>query len=221
MLTDLKPLIRRTVEIDYTHKHRHLGGSLSALPIIAEIFNNALREPAYTDVFILSKGHAAPAYYAVLEAIGFHPDVSLPHPDYDPENGIPCTTGSLGHGLPVAVGYALGFKMNGDNDHGCVHVLLGDGECLEGTTWEALRLAQHLGLKDYLKIYVDCNGWQGSCRTLCEAYYVLASMSAIVFPMKLIDTKRGAGVSLFEKNPDWHTHLITDAEYKQIMEELK
>lgn len=212
-MKEMKYLVRRTVEIDYQHKHRHAGGSLSALPIIANIFATMRHGE---DVFILSKGHAAPAYYAVLEAHGYKPDTSHPHPYRDLANGIPVTTGSLGHGLPLAVGFALANKLRGS--YARVSVLLGDGESLEGTTWEALHLAAHLQLGQHLFVHVDQNGWQGSCRTLCGS--VCDAMRRI-YPVTVHQTRRGAGVSLFEKNEEWHTHLITSDEYASIMEELR
>lgn len=207
---ELKQLIRRTIEIDYEHQHRHASSSLSALPIIADIFSQMNHAD---DVFILSKGHAAPAYYAVLEAWGYHPDTSYPHPYRDPANGIPVTTGSLGHGLPLAVGFALGKAMQGQR--GTVFVLLGDGETLEGTTWEALHLADHFDLGN-LHVYVDRNGWQGSRKCLVDTLPALMP----VFPVWAVETKRGQGVRLFEDHQDWHTHTITCAEFAQIMEEL-
>ncbi len=162
-----KSLIRRTIGIDFTYKHNHLPGSLSALPIIDHIYSNmnvvGYREDGTKiqdfklnrDVFILSKGHAAAAWYAVLETKGFRPDCSKPHPEIDLVTGVTATTGSLGHGLPMAVGIALAKKLS--NEDGTVHVLLGDGECAEGTTWESILLAGAWKL-DNLTIHVDGNG---------------------------------------------------------------
>lgn len=209
---NLKKLIRRTVEIDYKKQHRHASGSLSALPIMVEIFGKMRRD---VDTFILSKGHAAPAYYAVLEAMGYEPDISHPHPYRDPIQGIPVTTGSLGHGLPLAVGWALANKMRGGDAR--VYVLLGDGEALEGTTWEALHLATALGLEEHLSVHVDANGWQGSCRTICKT----EEFMPMIFPVTIHHTKRGAGVPLLEQNESWHTHTITEEEFATIMESLK
>ena len=209
---NLKQLIRRTVEIDYKKQHRHASGSLSALPIMVGIFEQMRRD---IDVFILSKGHAAPAYYAILEALGYAPDISHPHPYRDPANGIPATTGSLGHGLPMAVGWALANKLAGSDAR--VYVLLGDGEALEGTTWESLHLAAALDLYQHLFVHVDANGWQGSCRTICKADHFMSW----IYPVTVHETKRGAGVPLLEENESWHTHTITDEEFAQIMESLK
>jgi transketolase N-terminal domain/subunit len=209
---NLKKLIRRTVEIDYRKQHRHASGSLSALPIMVEIFKDVRPE---VDTFILSKGHAAPAYYAILEELGYKPDISHPHPYRDPERGIPATTGSLGHGLPLAVGWALANKMRGEDAR--VYVLLGDGEALEGTTWESLHLAAALKLEENLFVHVDANGWQGSCRTICKT----EDFMPMIFPVTIHRTKRGAGVRLLEENESWHTHTITDEEFATIMEDLK
>jgi len=206
-----KELIRRTVEIDYTQGHRHLAGSLSALPIIAGVYERL--DPAH-DVFILSKGHAAPALYAVLESRGYKPDVRNAHPERDPANGIVVTTGSLGHGLPLAVGFALAKKLRGEP--GVVSVLLGDGETLEGTTWESLHLAKRLGLDLILDVHVDANGWQGSCRTICATERTLCE----IFPVMIHHTRRGDGVPYFEEHSDWHTHTITPEEFAVITKQL-
>ena len=128
-------LIRRTIEIDHKHGMHHLPSALSALPVIAGVYDKF--HPG--DVFVLSKGHAYAALGAVLESRGLRPDYTHSHPDRDPANGVTCTAGSLGHGLPMAVGIALGKKLAGEP--GTVHVLVGDGEALEGTTWESLLMA--------------------------------------------------------------------------------
>lgn len=207
---DLKSLMRRTVEIDYRGKHRHLPGSLSALPIIADIYEQMTAD----DVFILSKGHSCAALYAVLEAIGYHPDVSLVHPERDPANGVTITAGSLGHGLPIGVGIAYAKRLL--NQPGFVHVLMGDGECHEGTTWEALLLAARLNLHPTLAVHVDCNGWQGSEAVLMDCIFLMRN----IFPVAAHDTKKGAGIKMFEEHPEKSVHLVTDEDYAAIMKEL-
>ena len=210
-ITDLKPLIRRVVEIDYLHHHRHAPSSLSALPVVAAIYDGMGPD----DVFILSKGHAAAALYAVLEAHGFHPDITKVHPERDPANGVDITSGSLGHGLPIAVGMAWAKQMRGEP--GTVHVLMGDGECQEGTTWEALNLARRLCL-DNLEIHIDWNGRQCCDLVLVDCREDIAAL----FPeITIHKTVKGGGVKLFEKTPWKSTHLITAADYAAIMEELK
>jgi len=210
--TDYKPLIRRMVEIDYRYKHRHLPGSLSAIRIIADIYAGMdLKQ----DIFILSKGHSCSALYAVLESYGMKPDVTLVHPERDEANGVQITAGSLGHGLPIGVGMAWAKKLRGEP--GIVHVLLGDGESLEGTIWEGLHMAARLGLHDNLVVHLDDNGYQGSDATLVDC---LPAMRAI-YPIKTYGYKKGQGVKMFEAVPEQSVHLVTDAEYAAIMEELK
>ena len=207
----MKQLIRRTVEIDFRYKHRHLPGTLSALPIIAMLYDQM--RPA--DVFILSKGHSCAALYAVLEHRGFKPDVTKVHPERDPANGITITAGSLGHGLPIGVGIALARKR--DLQPGIVHVLMGDGECLEGTTWEALHLARRLDIESRLFVHIDANLHQGADLLLDGAIYRLNS----IFPVQIHFGRIGDGVKFFEDRPDETVHKITDEEFAQIMEDLK
>jgi transketolase N-terminal domain/subunit len=207
-----RSLLRRTVEIDFVHKHRHLGaGTLSALPIMAEVFEYM----APPDTFILSKGHACAALYAILESRGFHPNVANVHPERDPNNGITITSGSLGHGLPIGLGIAFARSLSGHP--GKVHVLMGDGECLEGTTWEAINLARRLNLHSRLKVHVDANGFQGSDRTLDSCAHRLLEMYA---GMTIYDYPPGYGVPLIEALGSG-THLVTLEEYREIMEGLK
>lgn len=206
---DMKALMRRTVEIDYLNRHRHLPGSLSALPIIADIYEGMTEH----DVFLLSKGHSCAALYAVLEATGKHPDVRLVHPERDEANGVTITAGSLGHGLPIAVGIAYAKQLA--DKPGTVHVLMGDGECEEGTTWEALWLAKRLDLVN-LMVHVDCNGWQGSEALLVDC---ISTMKQI-FPIIAHETKKGKGIQMFEEHPERSVHLVTNGEFASIMEEL-
>ena len=211
MSYDLKALIRRTVTIDFEHKHRHLPGSLSALPIIADIYEKL----GPIDCFLLSKGHACAALYAVLESKGFHPDVSKVHPERDPENGIEITAGSLGHGLPIAVGRALAHRFAGTR--GTVHVLIGDGEALEGTTWEALHIAKRFLLEDRLRIHCDCNHQQGAGPLLSNCFPAMNR----IFPVTGHFYGQGHGVPFFEARSGDSVHALTPAEYKHIMESLK
>jgi transketolase len=209
---DYKALIRRMVEIDYHFKHRHLPGSLSALPIIADIYANM--DPEH-DIFILSKGHSAAALYAVLESYGMHPELKHVHPERDVANGVQITAGSLGHGLPIGVGMAWAKKLRGEP--GKIHVLMGDGESLEGTTWESLHMAARLELQHILIVHVDDNGYQGSDKTLisCEAH-----MRAI-YPIITDASQKGKGIKMFEAAPEKSVHLVNDEEFAAIMKELQ
>jgi len=211
MTFDLKALRLRMVEIDYKHGHRHLPGALSALPIIAGIYETM--DLAH-DVFILSKGHACSALYAVLEACGYAPDVSKCHPERDLANGIAMTSGSLGHGLPTAVGVALAKRIRGEV--GTVHVLIGDGEAQEGTTWEALNLAARFSITN-LNVHLDDNGYQGSEAALVDD---IGGRMAALFPIFIHCTKKGEGIAMFEREPARSVHMITAEEFAAINAEL-
>ncbi len=157
----------------------HLGASLSAIDIIAVLYFMKMRHnprnPAWNerDRFILSKGHAAPALYAVLAELGYFPNRELMslrsmgsilqgHPD-SKTPGVDICTGSLGQGLSLGVGMALAAKMDASDYK--IYVLLGDGELNEGQVWEAALTAAHYRL-DNLVVIVDRNGFQltGSTR---------------------------------------------------------
>lgn len=145
-------LIKRIYDISYHHKIGHLSSTLSAAPIIDEIYQT--KKPQ--EKFILSSGHAALALYCVLEKhLGYDAEMLFDkhgvHPHRDIEHDIHCSTGSLGMGITVACGYAL---ANPDQD---VYCLVSDGECGEGSVWEALRFISEAKL-DNLKVYVNANG---------------------------------------------------------------
>lgn len=157
---------KRLLRMHYESGVGHIGGNLSALDAMLVVFHEHLRAQ---DKFILSKGHSAGALYTALWSIGrlqdedlklFHKDDTLlaGHP---PASGIPeisFATGSLGHGLSLAAGTALGFRFK-KND-GRVICLTSDGEWQEGSTWEALIFACHHRLKN-LTVLVDHNNLQG------------------------------------------------------------
>lgn len=143
-----KELRRRIIEKAYEYKLPHSSSAFSCLDALAHIYENILGPE---DTFILSKGHGAMALYAVLENQGKRPTWQM-HPDYREEVGIAATTGSLGHGLPIAVGRALGKKYKGQ---GRVYVMMGDCEMSEGSNWEALTLANALEVN--LTTLVDWN----------------------------------------------------------------
>ena len=152
----------------------HPGGSLSAVELMASVFYNHMRidpeNPRWEgrDRFVLSKGHAAPCYYAVLAELGFisrdefksfrqlH-SILQGHPDCKKVPGVDASTGSLGQGCSIAVGMALAAKQLKKDTK--VYTILGDGECQEGQIWEAFMAANHYKL-DNLTIIIDNNGLQ-------------------------------------------------------------
>lgn len=158
----------------------HPGGSLSATDIVASLYfggvmNYSEDDPQHPerDYFILSKGHAAPVLYAALAELGLVPDDELltlrklhsrlqGHPDSKKLPGVEVSTGSLGQGLSIAAGVALGMRIDRQNEGGPkrrVFALLGDGEIEEGQVWEAAMFAAHYEL-DNLVAIVDNNNLQ-------------------------------------------------------------
>ena len=155
-------------------KSGHPGGSLGAADIMTYLYfeemdvDPANPSRAARDRFVLSKGHCAPALYAVLAERGFFPKEELEtlrhigsrlqgHPNMNDTPGVDMSTGSLGQGISAAVGMALAAKHWGDSY--CVYTLLGDGECEEGQVWEAAMFAGNHDL-DNLVAIVDHNGLQ-------------------------------------------------------------
>ena len=244
----------------------HPGGSLSAVELVASVFYNHMRiDPknphwADRDRFVLSKGHAAPCYYAVLAELGFisrdefknfrqlH-SILQGHPDCKKVPGVDASTGSLGQGCSIAVGMALGAKVQGKDTK--VFTLLGDGECQEGQIWEALMSAAHYKL-DNLTVIVDNNGLQidgptakvmnsepldqkmdafGFNTIICNGNSLADLEQAfILFDRShgsgkptcfLLHTTKGLGVSFMENAVDWHGKAPNDAEYDKAMAELR
>ena len=152
----------------------HLAGSLSCIDILIALYfgilNHRPLDPDWVnrDRFVLSKGHAAPAFYVSLAMAGYFPENELStlrkinsrlqgHPDCKKLPGIEISTGSLGQGFSAAVGMALGYKY--DKKDGHIYCLLGDGECDEGQVWEAAMFASHYDLRNITAI-IDRNGYQ-------------------------------------------------------------
>ena len=149
----MKDLYKRLLDICYERQLHHLGSYFSALQIIDQIYSEMDKD----DIFILSNGHAVVALYVILEkyygldAVELHEKYG-DHPKRNELDKLHCSTGSLGMGVTVAVGRAL---ANPDRD---VYCLLSDGECAEGSVWEALRFAFENKVTN-LKLYVNANGW--------------------------------------------------------------
>ncbi len=167
-----KRVYRSIVEMGRIEKSVHVGASLSVADILVTIyFARGLRDdgaPTRRDWLILSKGHAAPALYAVLAELGViprgmlrkircfdglegHPSVSIP--------GVDVSTGSLGQGLSIGAGIAYAMRLEGTDDTYRVFVILGDGELDEGQVWEAAATITHYNISNVIPI-VDVNGFQ-------------------------------------------------------------
>ena len=163
-----------TLRMIYKCGKGHYGGALSAAEIVATLYFHELRirshQPDWPerDRFILSKGHAAPVWYAALAECGFFPISWLEtfkqmgsrlqgHPDMTKTPGVDMTSGALGEGLSAGVGIALAQRI--DDSSSRVYVLMGDGEMQEGCVWEAILAAAHNRLGNLVAI-VDRNGLQ-------------------------------------------------------------
>jgi transketolase len=241
----------------------HPGGSLSAADIITYLYfakmNIDPKDPDAPDRdrFVLSKGHAAPALYSVLAARGFFPEKDLEtlrhigsylqgHPCMNLTPGVDASTGSLGQGISVACGLALGAKINKAGYR--VYALLGDGELEEGQVWEAAMFAAAKKL-DNLTVIVDNNGLQidGSIDEVNSPYPIDEKFRAFGFNVYCIDghdfdaiddavtkaekikgvptaiiakTVKGKGVSFMENQVGWHGKAPDEQQYKDAMEEL-
>lgn len=153
MKKNIDKLNKRILEISVKHNLSHLGSCFTALPIIYEIYNKKKPE----DKFVLSSGHAGLALYVVLEHF-YKVDAEYLlethgiHPERDLENFIDVSTGSLGLGITIAAGIALA------NRNINVYCLISDGECAEGSIWEALRFIDDENLSN-IEVHANVNGW--------------------------------------------------------------
>ena len=147
-----KALRRRISEISHSAHFSHLGSCLSSIDLIDAVYKHKRKG----EVFILSNGHAAIAWYVVLEKYGMLNRKTIKklnvHPDRNSKMGIHVSTGSLGQGLPIAVGLAVADRSKK------VYCMISDGECAEGSIWESLRVAHQLELENLI-ILVNANGW--------------------------------------------------------------
>ena len=252
--------------IESTHgaKAGHPGGSLSATEMFTYLYFKELNidpknpKAPDRDRFVLSKGHTAPGLYAALAHRGFFPVEDLPtlrhidsylqgHPNMNTVPGVDMSTGSLGQGISVAVGMALGAKHQ--NKDFRVYTLLGDGEIQEGQVWEACMAAAHYKL-DNLVVIVDNNGLQidGNIADVMSPYPIFDKLVSFGFHTIAIDghdfdaiekalkqaktvkgqptailmtTIKGKDVSYMENDAGWHGKAPNDAEYEVAMTELK
>lgn len=165
---------KMALEAVHSAKSGHPGGSLSCMDILTYLYSEEMKidpknpKDCDRDRFVLSKGHASPAIYAILAENGFIPKEDIKtfrsadsylqgHPDMKGVAGIDMSTGSLGQGISAACGMALAAKLDGKEYR--VYSVLGDGECEEGQVWEAAMFAAHYKL-DNLTAFLDFNGLQ-------------------------------------------------------------
>ncbi len=173
----------KVMELHYKTKAGHLGGSLSCIDALVVLYTSILEKE---DVFVLSKGHSASALYVALWLVGHIDDKILDtycmdatklggHPPVNTISEILFGSGSLGHGLSLASGVALGKKIN--RQGGRVFCLCSDGEFQEGSIWEAVIFSVHNQLGN-LCVLVDCNGWQGFGSTVEVASMHLGGLAS-------------------------------------------
>ena len=252
--------IRKNIlKIAHSSKGPHTGTALSCVDILTVLYFDILQIPSFDDsqrdIFIMSKGHGAMALYATLFEKGYISQEhflsyyknggALPaHLDKQTSDAIEISSGSLGHGLPQALGFAYSKKLRALD--GGVYVLMGDGETQEGSVWEATMLAPKMGL-DNLTVLIDRNNLQGygrpselvSFEPLEEKF---ASFNwdvqrvdghnheqlrkALLKPAKapkmiICDTVKGKGVSFMEDEMKWHYFIVTDEYLEQAIAELE
>jgi len=203
----MNELEKRLVDITYQEKLSHLSSTLSALPIIEEIY--AKRQD--DEVFILSNGHAGLALYVVLEKYyGVDPVEMIHkhgiHPGKDLPNHLYCSTGSLGSGLPVAVGHALATPNKK------VYCMISDGEAAEGSIWESLRFIQEHPV-DNLEVYVNINGL--SAYDPVDIEYLTARLKAFL-PRINIRISTPPSWS-FAQDLLTHYYVLKDNDYKEVL----
>jgi transketolase len=229
----------------------HIGGNLSALDILLYLHHYVLGP---TDQFVLSKGHAAGALYTTLWSIGRLTDAELKqfHRDgtrlsgHPPVRRIPeilFATGSLGHGLSLSAGLALGKRHR--SEAGRVFCLLSDGEWNEGSTWEALIFVVHQRLEN-LTLIVDHNRLQGfgTTKEVADLGSMAEKFAAFGLHVEEIDghnareieaaltrpvagprvivahTRKGCGVSFMENRMEWHYLPMTPEQFRQALDEV-
>ncbi len=241
----------------------HLGGACSAADIVAALYFYKMehdpKDPKKEDRdrFLLSKGHVAILQYAALAEAGYFPVEDLKttksigsylqgHPDVRKTPGIEAGTGSLGQGLSIGLGMALGMRMDGSTRK--VYVLLGDGELAEGQGWEAAMAASHYKV-DNLVAIVDRNGLQANGKTSdrmnteplrqkwesfgWKALHINGNaMEEVVAALDaadkikgqptviLADTVKGKGIGYAENVVGFHNRALTRELYEQAMQEL-
>ena len=208
-MVDVK-LKRRVLDIAYENKLSHLGSYFSCLGIIDEIFRIKEQE----DIFILSCGHAALALYAAIEK--YHGiDASKlfkkhgGHPHRDEDNYIYCSTGSLGTGLPIAVGRATA------NPDRTVYCLISDGECAEGSIWESLKFIYENNIKN-IKVYVNINGY--AAYDTVDTRYLESRLKSFLPDINLVYTDVHA--FSFLRGLNAHYHVMSKQDYECAKKEL-
>jgi|TARA_B100000519_G_scaffold185600_1_gene180883 transketolase len=200
---DLK---KRIIDICYKHKISHITSYITSVGIIDYIYN--LKKD--NDIFILSSGHCALAYYVVLEKYLNKNAEELflkhgGHPHYDISNDIHCSTGSLGQGLPVGVGRAIGNKSSK------VYVLISDGECAEGSIWESLKFIYENNIKN-IEVHVNVNGYCAYNKV--DVKYLVDRLKMFLPDIHIHYTSTDIS---FLKGINGHYHIMKEEDYEEAI----
>jgi len=205
----------------------HIGSCLSCVEIMVYLYYYRMKP---NDIFILSKGHASLVQYCILNDLGIIPDELLwdypsklgIHPELDKSLGIYASTGSLGHGIGIGLGYAVGNKDIS------VYVLLGDGETDEGSVYEALSIKESLGVNNLIPI-IDRNGFKGydairmragllDGHSFDEIDYGFDNKSS--YPILEFKTIKGKGLERFEDDLGSHYWFINEKDINEYKKDL-
>jgi len=208
-------LKKQILQSSYDAKACHIGSALSCVGIMTKLFYRDLKED---DIFLFSKASGVATYYTILSDKGLFPkekiaeylhDYPLPSKEVP---GVVFSCGSLGHGLPVATGIAYAQR---DKQ---VYVLISDGECQEGTTYESALFARQHNLTN-LHVIVDFNniqamGFTNKILDLTTAFQFLQN----TFPnIEIVHTLKGEGVDFMEDEPSWHYKNLSEEQLKQAL----
>lgn len=204
-------MVRRLLDISYKHKLGHLGSCITALPIIDKIYQRMNKD----DIFILSSGHAALALYVCLEKYRGQDAEKLflkhgSHPHWDEKAGIHCSTGSLGMGITIALGRAVA------NPNRKVYVLISDGECAEGSVWEALKTMYEEDINN-ITVHVNINGYS-AYKKIDEEYLRNRLLSFCPYNIVLHQTNNDPFTFLKDLNA--HYRIMNEEDYNQALKEL-
>lgn len=248
-------LIKKIIKSAFVGGEGHVPSALSILDIVFNLYKNVLnlnlirKQSKNCDFFLLSKGHGCMALYAVLERFKFITNKDLNnfcsfssrlggHPNSTKVKYIEASTGSLGHGLPMSVGIAFAKKKK--NYTGDVYTLIGDGECNEGSIWEAALLASFYQLNN-LKCIIDHNKSTNRALKIDSIYKKFKSFNwdAVIIdghndkeitnslklkknkPLAIIaKTIKGKGIKIMENNPEWHHKKIDNFTKNLILKNL-
>lgn len=259
----VKELRKRIFRTAYKGNTGHIASAFSVIEILYVLyFKDVLKydasNPAWKerDRLVMSKGQGSLALYSVLSRVGYFPEIELDsfcqpgsrlggEPKLGDIPGVEASTGSLGHGLSYAIGIAMAYKMQNRKNH--VYVIIGDGECQEGSVWEAAMAAKNFKLDNLtvimdnnklqamgtVKELMDIDDWSGKWKEfgwnvmdidghdIAQIEYALKSEKNKGIPtMVIANTIKGKGVSFMENVPIWHFRMPNEEELKIVMKEL-